>query len=96
MTTVPEPFAAPANGAELAAELCSLIEREISLEPGVAVDPTTDLLLTGLVDSLGVVRIVHWLEEELGLIVEPTDVVLENFESVAAMVAYVDRRRSQE
>jgi acyl carrier protein len=97
MTTVPDPIApgsAPSADA-LADALCELIVAEISLDPDEPVDATTDLLLTGLVDSLGVVRIVQWIEEELGLTVEPTDVVLENFQTVGAMVAYVERRRSE-
>ncbi|MCC6436794.1 MAG: acyl carrier protein, partial [Acidimicrobiales bacterium] len=45
------------------------------------------------VDSLGVVRIVHWLEERCGFMVDPADVTLENFQTVAAIVAYAGRRQ---
>ena len=56
------------------------------------VEPETDLLLTGLVDSIGVVRIVTWLEDHLEIEIDPVDVVLENFQTVALMVDYVQRR----
>lgn len=56
--------------------------------------PDTDLLLTGYVDSLGVVRIVNWIEDELDVEVDPIDVTLENFQTVTAMVTYIETRRA--
>ena len=50
---------------------------------------TTDLLLTGLVDSLGVVMIVEWIEAELFVTIDPADVVLEHFQTVEAMLGFV-------
>ena len=52
----------------------------------------TDLLLTGAVDSLGVIRITHWMEEATGHVVDPGDVTLENFQTISNMVAYLDAR----
>ena len=52
----------------------------------------TDLVLTGLVDSLGVVVVVGWIEDRLGIEIDPGDVVIEHFESVAAMVEYLRGR----
>lgn len=52
----------------------------------------TDLLLTGAVDSLGVIRITQWMEDELGITVDPGDVTLENFQTVARMARYVSGR----
>ena len=72
-------------------DLLAMINREVSLDPSVEVEPTTDLLLTNLVDSLGVVEIVAWLEERLDVSIDPVDVVLENFQTVDAMLAFVNR-----
>ncbi len=58
---------------------------------GQRIDVDTDLLLSGAVDSLGVIRITHWMEEEAGVVVDPGDVTLENFQSVGRMVAYLER-----
>jgi acyl carrier protein len=55
-------------------------------------ESSTDLLMTGLVDSLGVVMIVEWLERELATTIDPGDVVLEHFSSVDAMLAYLRAR----
>jgi acyl carrier protein len=48
--------------------------------------------MTGLVDSLGVILIVEWLEQRLGITIDPADVVIEHFESVDAMVGYLRSR----
>jgi acyl carrier protein len=84
------------NELDLRAALCAFIDDNVSLDPTVAVEPETDLLLTGLVDSLGVVQIVAWIESELRVTVDPTDVVLENFQTVDAMAAFIGARRASE
>jgi acyl carrier protein len=75
----------------LRSELLDLINAEISLDPAVAIEGSTDLLLTGLVDSLGVVQIVEWLESRLGCEIDPGDVILEHFQTVDAMLTFAGR-----
>ncbi len=74
-------------------QLIEMITAEVSLDPSHEITLETDLLLTGLVDSLGVVQIVGWIEDELGLDVDPLDVILDNFQTVGQMVAYIERQR---
>lgn len=69
--------------------LTRFIQDEIVID--LTVQPDTDLLLTGAVDSLGVIRITHWMEEEVGIVVDPGDVTLENFQTVDRMIAYLER-----
>lgn len=64
-------------------EVC-LIDVELQLD--------TDLLLTGAVDSLGVIRITQWLEDEFAIEVDPAEVTLENFQTVELIVAYSRRK----
>ena len=52
-------------------------------------EPDTNLLLTGLVDSLGIMRLVLHLEGELGVSIPPEDIVIENFLTVAHMTRYL-------
>lgn len=72
-----------------AATLLAFVSDEIADEP---VGADTDLLLTGLVDSLGVVRIVQWIEQQLDTRIDAGDVVLEHFRTVDAMVDYLGSR----
>ncbi|MFT7473998.1 MAG: acyl carrier protein [Verrucomicrobiales bacterium] len=71
--------------------LVRFIQDEIVLDD-IVVGHDTDLLLSGAVDSLGVVQITHWMEEMTGIEVDPGDVTLDNFQTVAKMVAYLDER----
>lgn len=67
--------------------LLKYINTEVSLIED-DIDTHTDLLLTGAVDSLGVIGITQWLEDEAGFAVEPTEVTLENFQTVDRMLTY--------
>jgi acyl carrier protein len=46
---------------------------------------------TGLIDSLGIVQLVSFIEAEFGLKVPDRDLVPDNFDSVAKLVSYVER-----
>jgi acyl carrier protein len=50
------------------------------------------LVQTGIIDSLGIFLLIGFLEEQLGVKIEPEDVVLENFETVDTILALVERR----
>lgn len=76
---------------ELTFRLLAFVQDEISLGD-LVLSGDTDLLLTGAVDSLGVVRITQWLQDEAGIEVDPGDVTLENFQTVDRMVAYARSR----
>ena len=75
----------------IADALLTFINDEISLDPTQEITLDTDLLLTGLVDSLGVVEVVAWIEEQVDAPVDPTDVVLENFQTVQRMIDFMAR-----
>jgi len=76
---------------QFARRLATFIADEVA-DADESIEPDTDLLVTGLVDSLGVVMIVDWLERELAIAIDPGDVVLEHFQSVEAMLAYLRTR----
>lgn len=52
------------------------------------------LLDNGIMDSLGVMELVAFLESSLGLAVPDMDLVPQNLDSVDNLVSYVERRRS--
>ena len=78
-------------GEHFANRLTTFISGEV-VDHDESIQLDTDLLMTGLVDSLGVVMIVEWLERELAITIDPGDVVLEHFRSVAAMLDYLRAR----
>jgi acyl carrier protein len=50
-------------------------------------------LANGIIDSLGVMQLVTFVESEYGVRVADTDLVPDNFDSIARVAAYVERLR---
>lgn len=63
--------------------------------PDIQLGPQDDLLSSNLVDSLGVMRIVAFIEQHYGVQVPPTDVTIENFLNIATISTYLQRRQSE-
>ena len=56
--------------------------------------PDENLLDRGLLDSLGILKMVTFCEEQFGITIPDTDVVPDHMESVRAIAALVDKRRA--
>lgn len=66
----------------------TFIAAELIGQPSLVIGDDEDLLLTGLVDSLGIVRLIAYIEEDLGITIPPGEITIENFGTVSAMTAY--------
>jgi acyl carrier protein len=57
-------------------------------------DLTQDLSLldSGIVDSLGILDLVGFIEEQFGVEAQDDDLVPENFDSIAALTRFVNER----
>ena len=55
-----------------------------------------DLLLSGLVDSLGVVRMIDFLEQSMDVSIPPEDVTLENFQTVEKISTYLQQQNGKQ
>jgi acyl carrier protein len=53
-----------------------------------------DLLTGGVVDSLGLLKVVAWLEDEFDIAVDDSELGPDSFRTVAAIKEYVDAARS--
>jgi len=51
------------------------------------------LLRTGILDSLGILEVVAFLEQEFEITVADEELVPESFESIATMARFVDGKR---
>ncbi len=65
---------------------------QTSLLGGKQITADENLLLSGLVDSLGVMSLVLFIETSLDKPIPMEDVILENFASVDAIVAYLENQ----
>ena len=70
------------------------IKNEIHAEdPSLEIEAEDDLLGSGLLASMEMMRLVEYLETTYNFRVAPQDMAVENFMTVAAMAAYVERVR---
>jgi len=52
-----------------------------------------DLLLeSGILDSMGVLEIVHFIEQEFGILVGDDELVPENFQSIQQLTEFVNKK----
>lgn len=71
------------------------IEQELLSDRGaVALGDDDNLLGSGLVDSVGMMTLVLFIEETFGVTVPPEDVTIEHFMSVNTIGAYVQKRKT--
>ena len=59
----------------------------------VEIHPEDDLLGSGLVESMGMMKIIGFIESEFDVVVPPQDMTIENFITVEAMVNYISQKK---
>jgi acyl carrier protein len=52
------------------------------------------LVSTGVIDSLGMLRLISFLEQESGLVIGDGEVTPDNFETLRKIALFVERKRS--
>ena len=60
---------------------------------GVVLTEDDDLLGGGLVDSMGMMKLIAFIEKQFEVSVPPQDMIIENFMSVHAIVQYLEGNR---
>jgi acyl carrier protein len=70
------------------------IHQEIILdeEDGDRIGPEQDLLGSGILDSMAVMRLIAFIEEEFKISVAPQDMTIENFHTVHTIGTYIAKR----
>jgi acyl carrier protein len=61
------------------------VQQGMSREGAVAVTPDTDVIGQGLIDSLGIFKLIAFVEERFAVTIEPDEVLLENFQTLRAL-----------
>ena len=76
-------------------ELISYIKEELHAgEADLEINPQDDLLGSGLVESMGMMKIIGFIESQYGIVVPPRDMTIENFLTVEAMVNYISSKKA--
>ena len=69
--------------------LMQYIQKELIKGRSASFSPDDDLLSSSVLDSLGILQLVAFINEKLGVQVADEDVVIENFQSVTAILDYL-------
>lgn len=65
------------------------------LEGSRQVGVDDEVVLDGTIDSLGVTRLIDYLEKQFRVTIAPQDVTIENFRSASTMAAMVEAARQK-
>lgn len=76
---------------DIKAILITYIGEEL-LNGNSELDVSDNLLVDGMVDSIGILRLVNYIEELLDIKIDHDDLVIENFRSIQAIAEYLKRR----
>jgi acyl carrier protein len=74
-------------------QLCTFVAERLLNDRTASVDPAESLLERGVIDSIGLLNLIAFIEAETSVRVPESDMIPENFETVLAMEAMVDRLR---
>ncbi len=84
---------ASAESDETTVLIRNFVLRRFPLASSKELTSDLSLLESGIVDSLGVLDLVGFIEEEFGIQAEDDDLVPENFDSIEALTRFVTDRR---
>ena len=57
-----------------------------------SIEDDSQLLNSGIIDSLGVLDLVSFIENEFKITISEEDLLAENFESIASMTTFIERK----
>jgi acyl carrier protein len=80
---------------QLAGSIHKFIEDDLLMGQGVDFDSDDALLEEGIIDSLGLLEVVTFIETEFDITVDDAEVTLDNFGSVNAIAAFVKSSQNE-
>ncbi len=73
--------------------LIKYIQEHLLSSSDIELTSEDDLLGSGLVDSMGMVKLIAFIEQEFNLTVPPQDMVIENFMTISYIENYLEQRK---
>jgi len=70
-------------------KILDFVRDELAGVETVDIDIDDNLLTSGLIDSVGIARLIAHVQDELGVTVPPQDMVPPNFRTIRIMAAYL-------
>lgn len=79
----------------LSDDLLTFIKRDLLRNEGVKLTAEDSLIERGLVDSIGLIQLISFVETHVGIRIPDHQVTPNNFETVQAIVDLVERTRGE-
>lgn len=57
------------------------------------IDPNESLISSGVLDSLALLRLIAFLEEQMGVTVDDSEVIPENFETINEIKLFIEKKK---
>lgn len=64
-------------------------------QPEEGIGAQDDLLSEGIIDSLGMMKLIRFIEDKFEIKVRPEDMTIENFTSVYSISGYIQHRQTE-
>lgn len=74
---------------EIQKTLAEMISRDILDESSIDLEPSENLLTSGLIDSMGAMRLVNLISERYDLEIPPKDRIPANFMTIEVLASYL-------
>jgi acyl carrier protein len=58
-----------------------------------SIEPDEDLITQGIVDSMGIIKLVTFMEEKFGITISDADMVPENFHNIESLTRFVEQSK---
>lgn len=73
-------------------KLIDILTNQILNDTDVVIEATNDLLTTGTIDSMALIRFVAAIEEEFTIKIPATDLIIDNFINIESIGKYVSKK----
>ena len=93
LMTIPVDACASADSTVVGRRIGDFIVGRFPLAAGMDLNEDTAILESGIVDSLGILDIVMYLETEFAITVEDDDITPANFETILRLAKFVESKR---
>lgn len=57
------------------------------------INPNESLISSGVLDSLALLRLIAFLEEQMGVTVDDSEVIPENFETINEIKSFIEKKK---
>jgi acyl carrier protein len=83
------------DGTPIRSKIRSFIVQKFPATEKRSLDDNVPLLASGIVDSLGMLDLLSFLEESFAIRLSDDELIPENFATIGALVSFVEQKRTQ-